>query len=52
MSALKGLTFVSSVHRRVSECLDLFQVLGFIMFDLKNASRFVEIYKGEGGGNV
>lgn len=51
MSALKGLTFVSSVHRRASKYLDLFQVLGLIIVDSKNASvslKYTKENQGEG----
>lgn len=48
MSALKGLTFVSSVHLRASKCLDLFQVLGLIIVDSKNASVSLKYTKEKG----
>lgn len=52
MSALKGLTFVSSVHRRASKCPDLFQVLGLIIVDLKNASVSLKYTKENRGVEV
>lgn len=50
MSALKGLTFVSSVHGCASKCLDLFQVLGLIIVDSKNASVSLKYTKENRGG--